>query len=260
MNRIATLTCIAAIALLGLHLGADGAFAQQTRTLVIHDGEVHIDGEVVPKAEWPSSLDLSGVSAQYQFVGIQRPVVEIDGRLFAVTDRLEPVSKDEVQGADASVVLRNLGRPNAARGSLTATPRRQGLQATGTMQNAPASDPASSRLSERQMAHQEYLSEVQRQSRELYERLLRERRMEQQTYELARTIRRLPEGEERQAQIDTLRATLNRIFDLKQENRRREIEQLQRQIMELQQSLRKREEMRDTMIDHRLQQLIDAGN
>jgi ElaB/YqjD/DUF883 family membrane-anchored ribosome-binding protein len=83
--------------------------------------------------------------------------------------------------------------------------------------------------------------------------------MEQQTYELARTIRRLPAGPERQAQIDTLRATLNRIFDLKQENRQREIEQLQRQISELRKSLRKREEMRDEMIEQRLQQLIDAS-
>jgi ElaB/YqjD/DUF883 family membrane-anchored ribosome-binding protein len=83
--------------------------------------------------------------------------------------------------------------------------------------------------------------------------------MEQQTYELARTIRRLPTGPERQAQIDTLRATLNRIFDLKQENRQREIEQLQRQISELRKSLRKREEMRDEMIEQRLQQLIDAS-
>jgi alcohol dehydrogenase class IV len=56
-----------------------------------------------------------------------------------------------------------------------------------------------------------------------------------------------------------LRATLNRIFDLKQENRRREIDQLQRQIAELQNSLKQRERMREEMIDRRLQQLVDAA-
>jgi hypothetical protein len=210
-----------------------GPASAQTRTLVIDDGVVRIDGEQLAEDRLPASLDLSGIRAQYQFVGIAQPIVEIDGRFFAVTDRLRPVPEDSVRNANASVVLRNLDR--------TATASQQ---------------PASADL---QSAHQEYLSDVERRSRKLYERLVREHRMEQQTYELARTIRRLPAGPERQAQIDTLRATLNRIFDLKQENRQREIEQLQRQISELRKSLRKREEMRDEMIEQRLQQLIDAS-
>ena len=75
---------------------------------------------------------------------------------------------------------------------------------------------------------------------------------------LARTIRLLPEGAERRAQIDTLRAMLEDIFAVKQENRRREIERLQRQIRELQENLQRRAQMRDRMIDRHLRQLIDS--
>jgi len=238
MNRFATLACLLATGVLLWMGSAPATLAQSTRTLTIDDGTVHIDGQLVPKGQWPPSLDLSGVQAQYQFVGIQRPVVEIDGRLFAVTDRLEPVSEREIQSANASVILRDLNRRSSP---------------------APAGSTNLRPTDDLQAAHREYLSEVQRQSHQLYERLLRERRMEQQTYELAKLVRQLPEGPERQAKVDTLRATLNRIFDLKQENRRREIEQLQRQILELQKSIRKREDMREQMVEHRLQQLIDAS-
>jgi predicted RNase H-like nuclease (RuvC/YqgF family) len=82
--------------------------------------------------------------------------------------------------------------------------------------------------------------------------------MEQNARNLAHAIRLLPEGAERQARIDTLRVMLEDIFELKQENRRREIEHLQRQIQEIQKNLRKREQMRDRMIDRHLRQLIDS--
>lgn len=233
MTRFVTPLLSAVLMLLLAVLTVDPV-AAQTRTLVIDDGVVRIDGERVSDDRMPPSLNLSGIQAQYQFVGISQPIVEIEGRFFAVTDRLQPIPEDSVRTANASVVLRNLER------------------------TSPASQERASTM-DLQAAHQEYLSDVERRSRKLYERLLREHQMEQQSYELARTIRRLPAGPERQAQIDTLRATLNQIFDLKQENRQREIEQLQRQISELRKSLEKREEMRDEMIEQRLQQLIDAS-
>jgi hypothetical protein len=70
----------------------------------------------------------------------------------------------------------------------------------------------------------------------------------------------LPEdSNERRSKIDSLRSLLNNIFDLKQENRRQEIERLQREIQKLQRGLQKREQMRDQMIDHRLNQLVGAS-
>jgi flagellar capping protein FliD len=70
----------------------------------------------------------------------------------------------------------------------------------------------------------------------------------------------LPEdSDERRIKEDSLRVLLNNIFELKQENRRREIERLQREIQKLQRSLQKRKQMREAMIDHRFDQLLDAS-
>lgn len=209
-----------------------GASAQHTRTLHIQNGTVYVDGRSLSADQLPDSLDLQGIDAHYRFLGIQRPVIELNGRLFAVEDRgLTPVTEEEVREERASVILRG-GRTRSS-----------------------ASQTASDRS---RAAHRQYLNAVQRSSRKLYERLMRERRMERNARELARTIRLLPKGPARRGKVDTLRAMLQEIFELKQENRRREIERLQRQIRELERSIRKRERMRELMIDRRLRQLVDS--
>jgi hypothetical protein len=229
--------------LLGVMLwgaAAPVAGAQQTRTLTIRDGTVYVDGQQLSQDQMPSDLNLQGVTAQYQFVGIQRPVIELNGRLFAVNDGLKRVSEEEVDGQTSSVILQEIpARPSAARSQAAQS------QAAQTAQNP----------------QRQYLNDVQKANRQLYERLVRERTMEKQAQNLARVIRMLPDdGEERRAKVDTLRALLNEIFELKQENRRREIERLQRQIQEVQRSLQKRREMRERMIEHRLDQLLGASS
>jgi hypothetical protein len=220
--------------------------AQQTRTFTIRDGTVYVDGRQLAPDQIPSDLDLEGITARYQFVGIQRPVIELNGRLYAVDNGLTPVSEDEVNAETSSVILQEFdARPAAVR----ASPDEQAAPAT-----------ASRSAESPQAAHQQYLSEVQEANRELYDRLVRERVMEKQAQDLARVIRMLsPDTEERRAKVDTLRALLNDIFELKQENRRREIERLQREIQNLQRSLQKRKRMREAMIDHRLDQLVDRS-
>ncbi len=206
--------------------------AQQTHTLTIRDGTVFVDGQELSTDQIPSELDLQGMRAQYQFVGIQRPVIELNGRLFAVENGLTPVSEEEVNGKESSVILQEISARPTARSESSSGGR--DLQA-------------------------QYLNEVQKANRELYKQLVRERTMEKQAQDLARVIRMLPEdSEERRGKADTLRTLLNDIFDLKQENRRREIERLQREIQELQRSLQERRKMRDRMIDHRLNQLLGS--
>lgn len=238
MHRFSLLVCWFFLG--GLLVSAPVA-AQNARTLDIHDGRVYIDGRAVPQDQLPASLDLSGIEARYHFVGIQRPVVEIGNQLFAVNESLELVSEDEVRDQNASVILGG-------------TSRQRGLAPARASGRAERS--ASDRRTDIQAAQQEYLREIQQRHRSLYERLMRERQMEAETHQLARVIRLLPDGPERTSQIDTLRATLNEIFDLKQENRRREIEALQQQIMELQRDLKQREDMREAMIERRIQQLV----
>lgn len=251
MNRPTLFVCFTLAAL--LFVSTAPAVAQtQTRSLTIHDNTVHVNGKPLSKEELPSSLDVSGVEAEYRFLGIRRPIVEINGKLFAVTNTLEPVSEDDVRSqADASVILQRPQAQSARNMSQasTAAPEADAAPSDGA---SPEADAAS----DMEKAHQAYLKETRRQNQELYRKLMRERRMEIESREIARTIRLLPDGPERTAQIDTLRATLNRIFDLKQDNRRREIELLQRQIDELQRRLEQREQMRGQMIERRLAELI----
>lgn len=244
MNRFSRLSC-------GLLLGAilwsvlvPVASAQQTRTLTIRDGTVYVDGRQLTTDQVPGDLNLEGVTARYRFVGIQRPVIELGGRLYAVDEGLTPVTEEEVNAEKSSVILQEIeARPAVVRketGGQTAAAARSLQQARG--------------------AHQQYLSEMQEANRDLYRRLVRERTMENQAQDLARVIRMLPEdSDERQIKEDSLRVLLNNIFELKQENRRREIERLQREIQKLQRSLQKRKQMREAMIDHRFDQLLDAS-
>lgn len=214
------------------------ASAQQTRTLHIQDGTVYVNGQPMSEDQLPDSLNLEGVRAHYRFLDVQRPVIELNGRLFAVDDGLTPVTEEEVRERRASVILGG----GASRVS-----------------QADAEDKVHRAGSRRpEASHQQYLDAVQRSSRELYDRLLRERRMEQSARNLARAIRLLPDGTERRAKIDTLRAMIADIFALKQENRRREVERLERKIRELQRNLRRRAQMRERMIERRLQQLVDS--
>jgi hypothetical protein len=104
-----------------------------------------------------------------------------------------------------------------------------------------------------------YLSDVERQNKELFERLVREREMEAETMRLAREISTLAAGSPREARIETLRGRLREIFDLKQENRRREIGQLERQLAGLQERLQERERLRDEIIEERIRQLLEAN-
>lgn len=205
--------------------------AQQTHTLNIRGGTVYVDGRALPDDQLPDDLNLEGITAEYRFLGIQRPVVELNGRLFAVDDGLRPVTEEEVRQRRDAVVLRDA---------------------------VTKSESSSAAAARSESNDREYLDAVERSSRDLYERLVREKQMEENARGLARTIRLLPDGDERRAKIDTLRAMLQRIFTLKQENRRREIRRLERQIREIEKSIRKREEMREQMIERRLRHLIDS--
>lgn len=247
MIRFSRLGCAALLGTFLWSVLVPATLAQQTRTLTIRDSAVHVDGQKLSPSQVPGDLDLDGITARYQFVGIQRPVIELNGRLFAVDDGLKPVSEEEVNAEESSVILQEIeARPSAVASSDDGQgPRIQSTQS------------AADRARE---AQERYLSEVQKANRELYKRLVRERTMENQAKDLARVIQVLPEdSNERRAKIDSLRSLLNNIFDLKQENRLQEIERLQREIQELQRGLQKRKQMRDQMIDHRLNQLVGAS-
>ena len=87
MSRLHLLLGLALIVVLA---SASPTLAQtETRTLTIHNNTVYVDGNAIGADELPSSLDVSGIEAQYRFLGIRKPVVEINGSLYAVTSTLD---------------------------------------------------------------------------------------------------------------------------------------------------------------------------
>lgn len=111
-----------------------------------------------------------------------------------------------------------------------------------------------------QLELRQYLDTIERQDRELYDRLVDERRMERETILLSERIRRTDNEAERAGLTDELRTKLNEIFELKQDNRRREIEQFESRLEDLQSKLAERERLRDQIIENRLRQLLDKND
>lgn len=281
------------LALLLSSAGLTAAQGQPLRktghTLSIEAGTVYIDGEAVPAHELPASLDVDEVELQFEFHGIASPVVEIDGTPYVIEGRrLREVRAGE--GDDVAVFFRGRAprpeappppanvfyRPDvtlvrehaeelqrrAARmqeveaASQVVRTREMQQWAAQVQQQAEQVARAAEELPQREAAL--YLSEVQQQDRGLYQRLVREWELEASTRRLADALRALPAGPQRDARLGELRDRLDEIFELKQQNRRDEIDQLERQLDALQRRLAEREAQRRRIVEQRLRQLLDG--
>ncbi len=105
-----------------------------------------------------------------------------------------------------------------------------------------------------QMQH--YLSDIQDNNKGLFDQLMSERLMEHETAIMARKVAAMEKGKARRDSIAVLRERLTDIFELKQENRRREVEQLEEKLQELQKAVSERERLGDQIVDRRLQELL----
>lgn len=90
----------------------------------------------------------------------------------------------------------------------------------------------------------------------LYQRLVSELELERETQRIAAEVRQLPRGEAREHKIAELREMLGDILELKQENRRLEIDQLEEQLAILKERFAEREEMKKRLIDRRIKELV----
>jgi len=104
--------------------------------------------------------------------------------------------------------------------------------------------------------YEAYLGSMQNQNRRLYEELVRERDMEMRTHQLAQAIQAAETDDARRAHEKELRSVLTEIFELKQANRRKEIQQLENQLEELQSRLEQRESLKEDIIESRLNDLL----
>lgn len=274
-------------------LSSQTTWAQSPQTLVIENGVVYINGRAVPDADLPASLDLSGVDARFSFTGSMESVVEINGRVYRVQDntladmrtpegrqgrvavyfREQPARSDlrevrlqvgqaEREGPIATPAFAAMRHHTEAVQAHTRTLLQQvdqrgteGLEATLEQLQRHASRLARFAEDLPRFEMQSYLEAVQQADQELHSRLIREQELEAQTQALAREVA-TADGEEQEVLRRELRAQLEEIFEMKQENRAREIQQLQEEMGRLRQRLEKRERYREYMIERRLRYLL----
>ncbi|RMH55858.1 MAG: hypothetical protein D6685_13760 [Bacteroidetes bacterium] len=230
------------------------ARAQQTHTVVIQDGRVQIDGKVLEQASLPEGIDLDGVQAHLTFSGPGRPLLEINGALYEVSPEGMARVGDAGRNGRVSVFFRSF-EPVPGDSLLIVEPR--GRQATGDrLATEQVLGRARIEADEARTEMQRYLDDLRNQNTRLFERLVRERQMEMETRALAARIQQMPEGRERDALIEQLRARLDEIFELKQQNRHQEIAQLEIQLETLRREMQERERLRKRIVEQRLRELL----
>jgi|GEM_PF-437450 len=332
LNRLSRMVLLCGLVLLVSAAGRQSQ-AQSLRMLQVQDGTVYIDGKQVPADQLPASLDLTGLTLQFQFVGDIEPVIALGDRFYRVAgEQLLEVSEAERTamplglmlgtGADPSPMfpepfsasltvpfvtpsvgldgamaendvtavgqeillaqanaleqlVEEIERQNRIKGALMkegmlrstrigpAPLLQQPMQGMSTWEAALMAEKLRFQaerlaLAARQLPQIEirsYLEEVQQHDAELYNRLLREQLLEEESHYLAAQVRQASNSQERAMHIEALRNKLEEIFELKQENRRREIEQLQAQLDELQYRLDERERLHQRIIENRIQEL-----
>lgn len=290
MKGIIKIGCLVVLMLCCSHT----AWAQPAYSLTIRDGRVYINEKLLEADELPPSLDVRAVGNQsITFVGHVNPSIQLGGVLYALDgQKLREVANLKMaEGAlpvyfrdgtqvmaadeDASGVYFTSKDGNYFSRVTTMQEHAQALQQhtqeleqLGRVQDGAEAnaviEQARQRMQEAarvaqyplQIEVQSYLNEVQQQDQMLYDRLIREWQLESEVRSLAMKIRMENDAAERQRGLSELQKRLSEIFELKQQNRRHEIQQLERQLEELQNSLNRREELRDVMIKYRLEELL----
>lgn len=250
--------------------------AQVSHTLTIREGQVYLDGKRLSTEALPPTLDLEGVSAQLTFTGESVPVIELGGSLFAIENgALRLVEVEEERANDGvAVFFREQPAPpvwqrrsDGVGISAAGYPRVQAYEArtraADNQQKMELIERARLQAEEAErvvevmprLEVQSYLSDIQAQNQVLYQRLVREWQLEAQVQNRAMELRGFSK-EEMQPHLAEMRTLLDAIFELKQENRRHEMAQLEKQLTELRQRLEKREAQREYLIERRLQELL----
>ena len=150
----------------------------------------------------------------------------------------------EAQAADVVRLNRMLDLGGPEYGQVAARWRRAADQLSMAAQTLP------------RLEWQGYLHDVAQKDLDLYHRLVEEQQLEAEAQALAAEIRRQYGQAQREEQIRLLRRKLEEIFELKQENRRAEIRQLEAELDDLRERLAERERLREEIVERRLRELI----
>lgn len=267
---------------------SDGVAEPVIRSFRIDGGAVFIDDREIPSEKLPEGFPPEGASVYYRFSpGLDKDlIVEMKGgpryilkgdSLWATTPRAFSCTMQEYgckdMEADAYVLFIPTTPPETilelkaedlreqarriqdlqGRFAESQTNELQQMVEEMTLRAAEAAR-AASELPHIQLQH--YFSNIQDKNKGLFDQLMSERFMEHETVSMARRIAAMEEGKARRDSIAVLRERLTEIFELKQENRRREVEELEEKLQELQKAVAERERLGDEIVDRRLQELL----
>jgi len=272
------------------------AFGQDHQKVTIEDGKVFVNGKEVLKGDLPESLRNVDVNARFSFWSTDNAFIEINGNVFTFEDgRVTEADEDFVNANNAMVYFSTnesdfpvrLFQRTPADFSFIVAPKFH-AQAMDTYmaafseralkfdklrfelaEIAPESDAIARQLvveaenaarmvsSLPRVEFESYMGRLQGRDLHLYGELLRENEMENQTHHLAMQILQAENRADQEKLTDELRKTLIEIFQLKQENRRNEIDQLAIQLKDLQGRLEERKSLQEDIIESRLKDLLE---
>ncbi|MFT4604288.1 MAG: hypothetical protein ACI9W4_001018 [Rhodothermales bacterium] len=280
--------------LLGIALlcGATLPASAQSHTIRIEGGLVYVDGTLQKSDSLPSALDLEGLTASLSFsgpthfrLGKQAFFIE-HGRLveaepsdddFVVFDGRQgqqAFAYTDGQGNTFDLLGTRVGRGkdipvriyyDALDGQLremdqlhTEFDRTRSVKLADRMREESGQAAEMVRAFPR-IELQTYLEDLQDRNAGLYDGILREHLMEMETRRLASQILATADDSRREELRAHLSERLEEIFELKQENRRAEIEQLDGRLRELRSLLDIRQIRKGKLIGRRIQDLLDAA-
>lgn len=201
-------------------------------TFQVVDGQVHLDGILVPGAV-PDDLDLAGLSTPpLEYVGPVAPVIEVNGQAY-VFEGGRLVLLTESSRAGRGVFMMGDLVPEASLAEAV-------------------SDDALDLVTE-----EVYLRDVAGRDRGLYEKLHLERTLEVDALRLAEQVRTAEPGAERTRLRSELRNLLSRLLTLKQEVRREEVARAQAELDALKAAIDHRDAQHEQIVDARLRELCD---
>lgn len=266
--------------------------AQQTHKITIEDGKVFVDGRAVSRSELPESLDPSGLKGTFNFWSDDNALIEIRNHVYEVRDgRLLEANEKQIEDGnimvffssedenfplrvfradEAKFVTESYNEPvqvyvralkNQAQEMDRIRVQFESLQQdnqAGMVREMVVGAERAARLAEAlpQAQFQAYLHEIQDSDQQLYGQLQLEHRMELESQQLARRLATASSSRDKKAARADLEAKLSEIFDLKQQNRAREVQQLTLQLDELRSRLKAREDQRNALIERRIDELV----
>ncbi len=259
--------------------------AQSQSIRVEHiEGQLSVNGEPIRSNALPEELDLGKAEFSLQSSGTFPMRVEVNGTSFEIwQDRVTkakmrgPVSFKLVIDPNESYATIESGEPDVndlmemvsqhMTGVVSAVPAMKNdlRNMIETIQDSygeivsPSYGMASSlQGATRMLELSSYLTNVQNAGGDLFELLKREWHMEVKVGKMARRIRTLEDGEERDDAIEQLREKLEDIFLMKQENRRMEIQHLEIELERMEKRLKERSKAMDRLIDARVDELLET--